>query len=41
MPNNATPPTYSISRSGVTMTFSKLRVHVSSRNPVLSAICDW
>ena len=41
MPNSATPPTYSTSRIGVTMRFSRLRVHVSSRKPVLTAICDW
>ena len=40
-PNSATPPTYSISVSGVTIRFSRLRVQVSSSNPVLSAICDW
>ena len=41
IPNNATPATYSTSRTGVTMMFSRLRVHVSSRKPVLRAICDW
>ena len=33
MPNSATPPTYSTSRSGVTMRLSRLRVHVSSSKP--------
>ena len=41
MPNIATPATYSTSRTGVTIMLSRLRVHVSSRNPVLIAICDW
>ena len=41
MPNSATPPTYSTSRNGVTIRFSRLRVHVSSSKPVLIAICDW
>ncbi len=38
IPNSATPATYSHSRIGVTIRLSKLRDHVSSRNPVLTAI---
>ena len=41
MPNIATPATYSTSRTGVTIMLRRLRVHVSSRKPVLIAICDW
>ena len=41
IPNIATPPRYSTSRSGVTMRFRRLRVQVSSSRPVLIAICDW
>ena len=39
-PNTAVPMRYSVSRSGVTIMLSKLRVHVSSRKPVESARFD-
>ena len=41
IPNSATPATYSISRTGVTIRLSRFLVQASSRNPVLNAICDW
>ena len=39
-PKTAVPMRYSVSRSGVTIRLSRLRVHVSSRNPVDSARFD-
>ena len=38
IPIKASPITYSISRNGVVITLSRLRVHVSSMKPVATAI---
>ena len=40
-PIRARPTTYSTSRSGVVITLRMLRVHVSSMNPVATAIWLW
>ena len=40
-PMIARPRTYSTSRSGVVITLRMLRVHVSSMNPVATAIWLW
>ena len=40
-PNSTTPPTYSHSRSGVTIRLSRLRDHVSSMKPVARLTSDW
>ncbi len=40
-PKSAVPATYSISVTGVVSTFSRLRLQVSSMNPVAIAIWVW
>jgi len=40
-PKNAVPATYSISVTGVVSTLSRLRLQVSSMNPVPTAIWLW
>ena len=40
-PNSTMPAMYSRSRIGVTMKLRRLRDHVSSMNPVETAMLDW